>query len=543
MPILSLVSSTRRFRPATDASTRRPGRHGVRRAALGITGVATALLLAAALPAASAPHPHPAARHGTVATQVDRFLTAQLDDSAIPGAAVAVTRGDRVLLVRGYGHTATDTPVTGNSLFRIASLSKSFTALAVMQLVDAGLLGLDDPVMEHLPEFAMADPRAGQVTVRQLLDHTSGITDAVVPDLSRAQPNNPSDATTSLRSARLATTPGTTYSYANPNYQVAARLVEVLSGEPFGEYLRRHIFEPAGMAATTSTATDDQPVRGLADGHLIAYGHAFTAPAYRFYTAGDGGIVSSASDMARWLIVNTNRGRTADGTQILTGRGMRRLHTASAPRSGYALGWGTHGPTSAPTRLEHSGNLFTFTSEEALWPASGYAVVLLFNSGSPMMLDQTAIVHGVFDIIEGRTPPASGPHAAARIDTVLAVLTLTALTLNASGVARAGRWVRRRRRTPLLAVLSLLPPALVLGAAAAFPWLAEAWIERDVTWRAAAYEWPAVFVFVAAALLAAASTLLARSWRWWRRDRGDDAPTSDAPSKATRIEPRPAMAP
>src|SRR4051794_5148640 len=152
-------------------------------------------------------------------------------------------------------------------MFRVASLSKSFTALAVMQLVDAGLLHLDDPVREHLPGFEMADPRVDQVTVRELLDHTSGITDSVVPDLSRAQPSSPAEATTSMRSAHLASIPGTSYSYANPNYQVAARLVEVVSGEPFGRYLRRHIFEPAQMSATTSTVTDDQPVPGLAEGH------------------------------------------------------------------------------------------------------------------------------------------------------------------------------------------------------------------------------------------------------------------------------------
>ena len=539
MHIRSLVSPTRRIRPA-DASTRRAGRDEVRRAGRWFTVVSTvttALLLAAApaLPAASAPHPYPD-QDGTVAAQVDRFLTTRLQDSAIPGAAVALIRGDRVLMVRGYGHDSTDTPVTGDSLFRIASLSKSFTALAVMQLVDAGLVALDDPVRQHLPEFVMADPRADQVTVRELLNHTSGITDAVVPDLSRPQPSSPREAVTSLRSARLDTTPGTTYSYANPNYQVAARLVEVVSGEPFGEYLRRHIFEPAGMAATTSTATDDEPVPGLTEGHLIAYGHAFAAPAFGSYTTGDGGVVSSAADMARWLIVNAHGGRTADGTRIVSGHGMRLLHAPSAP-GGYALGWDTRGPASAPatattiarTRVEHSGSLFTFTSEAALWPASGYGVVLLFNSGSPMMLDQIAIAHGVLDIIEGTAPPTSGPHAAARIDTVLAVLTLAAVVLGACGVARAGRWVRRRRGTPLLAGLGMLPPVLVLVAGAAFPWLAEAWISRDVTWRAAAYEWPAVFVLVAAALVAAVSTLLARSWRWWRFDRADQ-PSADQPS-------------
>jgi CubicO group peptidase (beta-lactamase class C family) len=497
-----------------------------------------AALFAVPLLAAASTLPVQAATHRPepVAARIDRFLTAQLKDSAIPGAAVAVTRGDQVLMVRGYGHDSAGTAVTGDSLFRIASLSKSFTALAVMQLVDAGLLRLDDPVRQHLPDFEMADPRAGQVTVRQLLDHTSGITDAVVPDLSRDQPSSPRQATTSLRAAHLASTPGTSYSYANPNYQVAARLVEVVSGEPFGRYLRRHILQPAGMAATTSTVTDDQPVRGLADGHLIAYGHAFTAPGFGSYTVGDGGVVSTAADMARWLVVNANGGRTPDGTRVLSGEGMGLLHTPSAPGSGYALGWGTRGPASAPTRLEHSGSLFTFTSEEALWPATKYGVVLLFNAGSPMMLEQIAIAHGVFDIVEGTTPPASGPQQAVRLDTLLALLTLTALALGAGGVARAGRWARRRRSAPLPAALGLLALVLVLVAGVMFPRLAEASIGRDVTWRAAAYEWPALLVVVCAALAAAAGTLLARSWQWSRLHR--PARPSDTVSPATPTDNR-----
>jgi CubicO group peptidase (beta-lactamase class C family) len=479
-----------------------------------VTVLLAVLLLASAplRPAEASPD-----RSGSVVTRIDRFLRAQLKDSAIPGAAVAVTRGDRVLTVRGYGHDSTGAPVTGDSLFRIASLSKSFTALAVMQLVDDGRLRLDDPVQDHLPQFQLADPRAGQVTVRELLDHTSGLTDAVVPELSRDQPSTPSEATTSLRSAHLASTPGTSFSYHNPNYQVAARLVEVVSGEPFDRYLARHIFRPAQMASTTSTVTDDQPVRDLAEGHLTAYGHAFTAPGMDSFEVGAGGIVSSAVDMARWLIVHADGGRAADGTRLVTAESMRLLHTPSAPHVGYALGWGTHGPTGgAPTRLEHSGSLFTFTSEQALWPHSGYGVVLLFNAGSPMMLDQTAIAHGVFDIIEGHAPPSSGPHLATRLDTVLAGLALTALVLGGFGVARAGRWARRHRGAPLRTVLGILPAVTVLGAGVAFPRLAEAWIGRDVTWWAAAYEWPALVVFVLAALLAATVTLLARAWQWWR---------------------------
>ena len=496
-----------------------------------------AVLLAAATSTApaAATNTAPAAAtspqgQGAVVAAIDTFLASQIKESGIPGAAVAVTRGDRVLMVRGYGHDSTGAAVTGDSLFRIASLSKSFTAFAVMQLVDAGLLELDDPVQEHLPEFQLADPRGDQITVRQLLDHTSGLTDAQVPDLSRPQPSTTTEATTSLRTARLASPPGERWSYHNPNYQVAARLVEVVSGEPFGRYLRRHVFGPAQMTSTTSTATDDEPVPGLARGHVLAYGHPIAAPGFGSFSVGDGGVVSSAADMARWLIVHANDGQATDGTRVISRDGMRLLHTPSAPKVGYALGWATHGPAEAPTRLEHSGNLFTYTAEEALWPGSGYGVALLFNAGSPMTLDQTAIVHGVFDIIEGTTPPSTGPRMATTLDTILALLTLTALTLGGCGVVRAGRWARRRRGAPLRMVLGIIPAVLVLGAGVTFPRLAEAWIGRDVTWRAAAYEWPALVVFVLATLSAAAATLLARAYKWWRTNGANarpDQPTED----------------
>src|SRR5215207_6392167 len=111
------------------------------------------------------------------AAAVDQFLSRELTAASIPGAAVAITQGDRVLHVRGYGHDSHHVPVTDRTLFRLASLSKSFTSLAVEQFVDAGRLSLDDPVARHVPEFRPADPRGASVTVRQLLDQTSGLAD------------------------------------------------------------------------------------------------------------------------------------------------------------------------------------------------------------------------------------------------------------------------------------------------------------------------------------------------------------------------------
>jgi CubicO group peptidase (beta-lactamase class C family) len=118
---------------------------------------------------------------------------------------------------------ANDVPVTENSRFRIASLSKSFTSLAVPQLVDAGRMSLEDPVVAYLPEFRLADPRGADITVRQLLDQTSGLADREVPDFSRPKPGTLAEATTSLRSAHLVAAPGTQFNYHNPTGPPPAR--------------------------------------------------------------------------------------------------------------------------------------------------------------------------------------------------------------------------------------------------------------------------------------------------------------------------------
>jgi CubicO group peptidase (beta-lactamase class C family) len=138
--------------------------------------------------------------------------------------------GTQVLHVRGYGHDADDVPITEDTRFRIASLSKSFTSLAVLQLVDAGRVSLNDPVVGHLPELRLADPRGltsrcGSFSTRRPAWPTVKCLNSV--DRSRARLLS----TTSLSSARLVAAPGTQFNYHNPNYQVAARLVEVLSGQ------------------------------------------------------------------------------------------------------------------------------------------------------------------------------------------------------------------------------------------------------------------------------------------------------------------------
>ncbi len=124
-----------------------------------------------ATPASAAP-----AREG-----IDDYVRAYLDHTGLPGAAVAVTHGADVVRVAGYGHDSAGAPITASTRLPIASLSKSMTAFAVLQLVDAGRVGLDQPVTRYLPEFRLADPRGARITVRMLLDQTSGMADSALP--------------------------------------------------------------------------------------------------------------------------------------------------------------------------------------------------------------------------------------------------------------------------------------------------------------------------------------------------------------------------
>ena len=204
-------------------------------------------------------------------------VRAYLGKAGVPGAAVAVTLGDRVLLAEGYGHTASGDPVTARSPMAVASISKSFTALAVMQLVEAGRVELDAPVRRYLPEFSMADSRVDEITVRHLLHQTSGLSDRMFPAFSRPQPRSLRELVAGMRTARLASTPGSRWEYHNPNYQVAARLVEVVSGRPFAAYLREHVFDPVGMHDSSAIETAAQLPPG-ARGHLKILGMPVAVP-------------------------------------------------------------------------------------------------------------------------------------------------------------------------------------------------------------------------------------------------------------------------
>ncbi|MEL7451822.1 MAG: serine hydrolase domain-containing protein, partial [Pseudomonadota bacterium] len=239
--------------------------------------------------------------------QIDAFVMDGLERLGIPGASIGVVQQDKVVHLRGFGqigHAAE--PVTPQTPFQLASLTKSFTALVVLQLAAEGHLSIDDPVVAHMPYFQTADPRASrQITIRHLLNHRSGITTLDGNRYQRTRYRG-ADATgravRRLASAKLQAPPGARFQYSNANYATLAHLIETLEQEPLEDVLERRVFSPLGMA-NTYAQVPRKPVAAPAKGHLQWFGLAREDHiiAGRMMM-GAGGVVSSAEDMAKYLI-------------------------------------------------------------------------------------------------------------------------------------------------------------------------------------------------------------------------------------------------
>ena len=387
----------------------------------------------------------------------------------VPGLAIAITRGDEVVYLKGYGTAGNGEPMTPRTQLHIASLSKGFTALAVMQLVEEGKIRLDEPVRAYLPGFATTDRRlSGRITVRELLNQTSGLADAGFPAYTLPQPDSLEQRVESLREARLVGNPGTEFHYTDPNYAVLARIVEVASGRPFGEYLRDRVFGPLDMDRTTSVLTSEEAPRtapDLAQGHVLAFGVPIERGELDGFLGGSGGVISTAEDMANYLVMQSDGGRFGTA-QLVSRKSVSLMHTP--PRgidTSYAMGW-TAPPDAKPRVIEHDGVLSTFHADAALLPDEGYGVVLLYDQNYALA-DYAGIKQGVLDLLVGKKPDDGGPGAG-KVGLILAALALVSTALQVRGLLRLRGWAARARGTPTWRLApgiawQLVPALLLVG--------------------------------------------------------------------------------
>ncbi|WP_182884377.1 serine hydrolase domain-containing protein [Microbispora sp. H10885] len=438
---------------------------------------------------------------------IDHYVRSYMRRTGLPGAMVTVVRGDRVVYAAGHGHTAGGEAITADTPMPLASISKSFTALAVLRLADEGRIDLDAPVRRYLPDFTMADPRAGAITVRQLLQQTSGMSDRTFPELTLPAPDDLESAVAMLGNAPLAATPGTRMIYHNPNYAVAARLAEVVSGKPFADCLAATVLTPLGMTSTrTVNTTEEFP--GAGAGYVRAYGRLIERAHPKWFVNGSYGVVSTANDMARWLI-------TQDGAGHVLPPGTVR--TAQAPSgvggSTYGMGWSAGRTGGGAPMLRHTGWLLTHNSAQTILPASGYGIAVVTNTGMVSGDDALIISDGVTGMIEGRPDTDAAPFTMSA-DYWLAGLSLLNLALGVAGVLRSGGWARRRTGRPAWRLAArLVPYALPLALYLGLADLAGLLLNRVGTLDQLTYVWPALYVWAATGALAAVAVVVARLTR------------------------------
>jgi CubicO group peptidase (beta-lactamase class C family) len=387
---------------------------------------------------------------------VDEFVTNYLERNGLPGASIVIVKDGKLVYEKGYGHDSDGEPITGKSLMRIGSVSKSFTAFAVLQLVDEGKIQLDDPVVKHLPEVKLDDSRWNQVTIRQLLSHTSGIPNPTIV----ASANNIKAGVDRLHDWKLQSNPGEKYAYSNPNYWILAFLVEKVSGIEFTDYLKQKVFSPLGMTDSLTAVNSGDPVQGLPKGYVTAYGTAMPWTELEQMFMGAGGVVTTASDMGKWLSMHTNEGKNESGKPLLSKELLEESYSPQLGNEKYGLGWSLSSPNVKPARISHSGALTTYQTQQDIVPSSGYAVAVLLNSFTPTLEHAYEISSGIIQLTEGDAPETKAPTPKI-IDLSLGAITLIYLVLGIRGIIRSKNWSGNRKQHPAWRFYLRLLPQLV----------------------------------------------------------------------------------
>lgn len=389
-------------------------------------------------------------------SEVDQYVTNYLERNGLPGASIVVVKDGKLVYEKGYGHDSDGNPITEKSLMRIGSVSKTFTAFAVLQLVEQGKIQLDEPVVKYLSTVKLDDPRWKDVTIRQLLSHTSGLPNPTIV----APANTLKEGVKRLQDWKLQSDPGTKYAYSNPNYWLLAFLVEKVSGMDFVDYLNQQVFQPLGMHDSFTAINSGDFVKGLPKGYVTAYGTAIPWKELEKMFMGSGGVVSTASDMGKWLSMHTNQGKNQAGEQLLSQKLLDESYSSQPKSEKYGLGWSLSSSNTKPARLSHSGALTTYQAQQDIVPSSGYAVAVLLNSFTPTLEHAYEISSGIIQLTEEQKTELKAPVPTI-IDLSIGFLTVIWLVLGIRGVLRSGKWVAKRQEQPAWRFYARLTPQIV----------------------------------------------------------------------------------
>ncbi len=356
---------------------------------------ALALGFFAGCAAPEAPQPAtigPASGYEELAGRLAGFVEAEMEHKRIPALALAITDGDQVVWARGFGEARPGVPADADTLFRVGSVSKLFTDIAVVARHEAGELDLDREVSEVLPGFQPADvPEAGGITLRRLMAHRAGLV-REPPVGHYFDDTDPSLAATveSLNGVPLVFPPGTRQKYSNAGIAVVGRVLEHAAGKPFAEAVTEEVLGPLGLESS-SFSLAAAPAERVAHATMWSYdGREFPAPGFPLGMAPAGSMVTSVRDLGRFLTLLAG-GELPGVLDADALAGMWRVQFPADPGdpepSGFGLGFfvGTleapdaAGEITSHRIVRHGGAIYGYSTELAFLPEAGLGVVAVSN--------------------------------------------------------------------------------------------------------------------------------------------------------------------
>ena len=343
--------------------------------------------------------------HNLDSSAIDEFMTKEIERLNIPGASLAIVKGDQVEYLQGYGISNPDgTEMTAQTPVVLGSTTKSFTALAIMQLVEQGKINLEEPVQSYIPYFQLADQEESKkITIQHLLNQTSGLSTYDGQVAISEGDQTLKELIQSLVNTKLTYPVGEQYQYSNLNYGLLGLVIEEVTDKSYNEYINENIFKPLEMNNSYADPKDDRN-HTIAGGYQTVFG--FKMPTEQLNHEGNvpfGYLISSAEDMANYMIAQLNQGEFK-GKSILSANAMNTLHHPSALVGNdtyYAMGWEVN-----DGEIYHNG--WTENTYSKIVLDGEVGVSLQINSMDYFNLNEyDAIVSGINKLVHNEEPSIS----------------------------------------------------------------------------------------------------------------------------------------